>query len=255
MSLLFTRSIYVDGALTDADSLPTITIVRTDTNAVVQASIDMVRDSLGKYHFTLTGEATGVVYAGTILTTVNSYTYTTTIDRSTTGTPACAYITYEEFVRRWGTKNVAKASNKDNNNTSPDMDSVQDAFDFAVSEIEGAMSGIYVTPLDWSENSGVIDRRVKEWAKVIAWGYLYEARGWEESTNINRRTPTNRIKLLVEGAYDSMSLVRIRTSDIAAVRSRDSDGEFTEDGGATLRSHQYCGNTAFGLNYSWMTCL
>ena len=83
MDLIFTRAIRRGSTLVDADSTPTLMIVRVDTGATVKVSGTlMTRDSLGRYSYTLTGVTTGVTYRATYTVIVNGRSTTSASEKT-----------------------------------------------------------------------------------------------------------------------------------------------------------------------------
>lgn len=125
---------------------------------------------------------------------------------------SCQYQTQAEFVLRWGTKNVASFSNKDNTTTAINEDAVQAAFDFAVEEIHDSLRGsIYTVPLSFDGYDGVISPKVKSWCSVIALCYMYFDRGLDDKSKAG-----NKYSMLLKQQYDEMGMVRGGLKQIAA---------------------------------------
>lgn len=102
MSLIFTRQIRVAGVLTNADSTPTISIIRTDTSATVQATTNMTAVSTGIYSFTLSSPIAGVTYRATFTVIVNGATYSSSSDQTasdTTGQSNLHSVTFAALQR------------------------------------------------------------------------------------------------------------------------------------------------------------
>lgn len=76
-SILFKRSVKVDGVLTNADSTPTIKIIRLDTNAVVvnTTSTGVTNPSTGMYEYLLEDAESGVTYRATWTFIVDGETF------------------------------------------------------------------------------------------------------------------------------------------------------------------------------------
>jgi uncharacterized phiE125 gp8 family phage protein len=79
MSIIFNRSITVSGIATNADVVPTIAIIRTDTSATVVAttSTGITNPSTGSYSYTLSDTVEGVTYRATWTFIVNGKSITT----------------------------------------------------------------------------------------------------------------------------------------------------------------------------------
>jgi hypothetical protein len=217
--LRFSRAIRVpdeNGVLTDADTME-ISIIRTDTSAEVVATTPMLHDSTGTYHYDLTNPVAGKTYRATyhlVLSTPFAFDGTFQSEKLASAESAsCDYITsYEKFLRRWGRKNVAIVSNKDVvDPDNPDVAVVQDAFDFAVYEINKQMrGGIYKVPILPSNDN--IDLSVEEWAMVVAYCYMYYGR-FDDNPQIvdSVYVPNNTARVISKlqaQVYTDMSLAR-----------------------------------------------
>jgi hypothetical protein len=127
--------------------------------------------------------------------------------------PTCDLFTYAEFIRRFGLKNIALASNKDNAKANePDLDSVQQAFDHCVSEVYDALrGGIYAVPLVFTTADGTAPHGIKDPAMVIAFAYLYESRGWEDKNRVGNKHERN-----VQMAYNRLGWIKSGLKQIEA---------------------------------------
>lgn len=126
--------------------------------------------------------------------------------------PLSALFTWEQFVNRWGLKNIQNAANKDGTvpTTPPgnvNFGAVQDAFNYATDELYGSLrGGVLSVPLDFSDNpdgEGLVPPRVSRWAMILAYADLYDVRGWED-----KNKTTNRIWRAVEGVYSELMMVK-----------------------------------------------
>jgi hypothetical protein len=139
-------------------------------------------------------------------------------------TPTSPFFTYDQFIRRWGQKNVTVASNKDSTSSEPDLDSVQDAFDVSTSEIYQAFSGgIYAVPLDFTPNDGIVPAMLKHWAMVIAFAYLYDARGQDEKDRA-----WNKISIQLKNVYMDMAQYRAGLKQLPAELSGEAPQETSQ---------------------------
>lgn len=79
-ALVFNRLISVSGVPANADSTPTISIIRTDTSATVVAttSTGITNPSTGQYSYTLTNPIAGVTYQSTWTFIVDGQTFAPT---------------------------------------------------------------------------------------------------------------------------------------------------------------------------------
>lgn len=119
------------------------------------------------------------------------------------GTPTSYYVPiWSKFLSRWGSQNITTVSNKDNTSDEADYDSIQDALDYADSEIDRVMrGGVYAIPL--ANDGGDITPDIQEWAMVIAYEHLYNSRGLKEDD----RTGQSLMKLRQE-VYTVMAMIK-----------------------------------------------
>jgi hypothetical protein len=137
------------------------------------------------------------------------------------GEPVSIFTSYEAFRLRWGTKNIAEASEPDSKAIEPNLAAVQEAFSFADDEIQDELrGGVLAVPLDFTPWGGIVPRKVQGWAQVLAFGYLYEKRGWQE-----KKTLKNKVVPLMERTYHEMQLVKNGIIQINAAPAVDSDGD------------------------------
>lgn len=91
-AILFQRTVRVSGVLTDADSTPTISIVRLDSGATVLAttSTGITNPSTGRYAYELSDPVDGVRYKATWTMIVNGQTVTSSSETTagSSDTPA-----------------------------------------------------------------------------------------------------------------------------------------------------------------------
>jgi hypothetical protein len=191
------ETILIDNVATNVTSVvfsdPTGTfgLKRTDTDAILIADgVALANTATGIYEHTFTDPGGDIPYTYWIEFVYNGETYR--FEKSTisiSALPTCIYCTYDEFLRRWGTKNVLVASNKENTSAVVDTDAVQQSFDYAVSELHRLLrGGIWAIPLTWE--SGITEPIVKDWVMTIAYENLYNARGMREdkiSTHLTRQ--------------------------------------------------------------------
>jgi hypothetical protein len=138
------------------------------------------------------------------------------------GAPVSPFHTYAEFLSRFGTKNVRRASNKDADSADVDLTAVQSSFWFARDEIYDTFRyGLYAVPFDWTPNGGVVPETVKRWALNLAYGDLYEVRGWSDMTVqvAGQRNVPNKIYKLVKDTYMEMGLYRGGIRTMLALRN------------------------------------
>lgn len=207
-----------------ADPTGTYGIRRRDTLAVhTPVNTPVPRTSEGTYEKELSSLVLGVPYEYYIKRTVGTVskyirgTFTATLP---TVLATSIFHTYEEFVSRFGLKNIARASNKDNDTTSVNQEAVQAAFDYATNVIEDFFRPVFVIPLDWTPNGGDIPQIVKQWAMNIAYDNLYEVRGWLDIDG-GRGKPTstrNKISALLKKTTGEMALYRGGMRELQAVR-------------------------------------
>lgn len=127
--------------------------------------------------------------------------------------PTSIYSNYPAFIRRFGLKNITNASNKDNAASGPDLDAIQDSFDFATDEMHRVLTGgIYVVPLDFTPNNGVISKVVSEWHMVIAYENLYNSRGFDDKNKFG-----NKLSKLLDQVMDKLVMTRCGLSQLPCV--------------------------------------
>lgn len=185
----------------------------------------MSRTGLGTFTYILTGPPQAAI-AGRTLEWFGKVTYQGTAyyffrqTRDGVTLPVSAYFSWDEFIRRWGLGNVAIASNKDNATKAPDYDAVQDAFDHAVDEVNSSQrGGPYAVPLDFTPNGGVIPGKVRNWAMVIAFEYLYNGRGLDDKNKVG-----NKITKQLTDTYTEMSLYHSGVGHLNAALATDTAG-------------------------------
>jgi len=100
--LIFNRTIRVSGTLTNADSAPTITIVRLDTMATVVAttSTGITNPTTGAYSYTLSSVVAGVQYQATWVFVINGQT--TSSPQIKTASVATGYYASQSDVENLG---------------------------------------------------------------------------------------------------------------------------------------------------------
>lgn len=139
------------------------------------------------------------------------------IPLDTTSDPTSIYMTWAQFKNFWGLKNIVVASNKDNTSTTlPNLQAVQDAFDYASGEIHKIMrGGIWKIPLTFLD---ALDATiVRRWAMIIAFENLYCSRGLREDD-----PQGNRLAKLVSQVYINMGIAKFgHLVDIEAERDPD----------------------------------
>jgi hypothetical protein len=239
----------VNNVLTDATSVKfsdpngTYGVRRADTLAVVVADgSNMPRIELGLYSFTFTGVAAGIQ----LLPLVSGVIYDYWLEVEHNGVkkwennqfaavtaivePTNLYTTWARFVRRWGLKNITVASQKDGKATDPELNVVQDSFDFATGEIHDTLrGGLHAIPLDFSIYDNEIPQCVSEWVHVLAFAKMYDARGWEDT---NKRG--NKLSKQVMDVYSEMHLVKMGAKQLLAAPATTSDGTVVTVGGSYI---------------------
>lgn len=127
MSLIFTRAIRdEDDALIDADSTPTIGVIRTDTSAVIAApSTAMTHDSTGRYSYTIASPVAGVTYRATYSIIVGGRTITSSSDKTYGAATAWYYADQSAVTDLIGTEALRVISNEPGASSSDAVDSAR----------------------------------------------------------------------------------------------------------------------------------
>jgi hypothetical protein len=220
----------IDGVLTDYDSLMFSSeddpltpgaygLRQTDTQTVIiSAGTNFNHDSLGEYSYLVTGLTLGApydfwvkrVYQGR--TVKQQYNFV-----GSSAVPISPLFTWDQFVNKYGLRNIIMWSNKDstqsNNNLvsvipqgEPNWYAVQDAFNYATEEVYSWLrGGVLLIPLDFTPNAGVVPARVSRWAMTIARGELQEVRFTQDKLNDKAYKPLER---QLEAVYWEMSAYR-----------------------------------------------
>jgi len=194
---------------------------------VLPAGTPMPRISAGYYKLTIDGDSNlmpGATYEYWVEWTVNGLTDRRQkffVAQPALADPISRYTSYDAFLRRWGTKNVREASEPDNKADEVNLQAVQDAFEFADEDIDDELrGGVVQVPLDFTPWDDFVPRKVRGWADSLAFGYLYEKRGWQE-----KKVLKNKVQPLVEKAYNEMQMVKNGLLQINAAPAVDSDGD------------------------------
>lgn len=225
-SKIVTISHRPGGVLTDLDSVPvfedptaTYGLRRTDTLATVTppaVGTTLPKIATGTYQYTIEGLLENipyeywvrVVYSG--ITSRINRTFTGAADEA--GSAESPFFTTQEFLDRWGSKNVRIASNKDSSATTINYDALQGSFDYATSEIYQAFrGGLYAVPLDFTPNDNIVPATVKRWAMVLAYADLYDARGQDERDKV-----WNKISMQLKAVYADMGMCRAGLKELPA---------------------------------------
>jgi phage gp36-like protein len=230
----------VANVLTDATSVKfsdpngTFGVKRVDNDQIVIADdSDMPKVATGTYQYILdaavhdiqlVGMIAGVTYSYWLEWVFNGITKWQNnefVARDAVVTPISIYTTWSHFKRRWGIKNITVASQKDGKATDPDLEVVQDALDYATDEIHDSLrGGVLAVPLDFTAYAGKIPGCVREWAEILAFAKLYDARGWEDT---NKKG--NKLTKQVMNVYSEMGLVKLGAKQIEASIAVSSAGE------------------------------
>ena len=158
-----------------------LTVIRTDTNATILSSVTMTAQGGGLYAYALIDPVPGLTYTATI-----SWTYTngqigsltSTFKGGGVGNP---YFTWQQFVNRYGLRNVATYSNPDTTttNNTPNYVFCQDAFNAATDRFHDEMrGGLYAVPLTF--NDGIVPVTVSRIVMAFAISDLYTSRGVDD---------------------------------------------------------------------------
>jgi hypothetical protein len=235
----------VEGVSLNADEVvlsdPTGTYgVRLLGSSEVHTDAGTVVPSLGngQYAIGLTDLISGQVYEYVVKRTVGTsirYVRGTFIAEESAG-PVSIFHTYDEFLDRFGQKNVARASNKDSDDKQVNLPAVQQAFDYASEQINHFFLGFYVIPLDWEPNSGIVPMTVRSWAMSLAYDFLYEARGFLDVSSPVRSARggfsgskpdvRNKVSALAQSARNQMALYRGGLRELPAVRDTGAGREY-----------------------------
>lgn len=195
--------IKLGNVLTDPDgNLVTFkNIRRQDTSAIIMADTAATRISAGAYMLPIAENGAVILYD---------------ISYSVGGNPVLLpnasfppavvvspFHSYQDFITRWGSKNVILASNKESSNT-VDMAAVGMSFAAARDEIyDRFRNTIYKVPFDWLPNGGVVPATISRAAMVLAYEDLYTMRGLRDAKD----DPTgNKITRLAIKARQHLSL-------------------------------------------------
>lgn len=158
-SITFNRSVKVSGVLTNADSVPTIQIVRLDTSAVVVAttSTGVTNPSTGNYTYTLTPVVDGVTYRSTWTFIVSGQTITTQKDiTAATTSPAWDLADYQD-VQDIIANPALRIIDDPDDDGAENLDFVQRCGDYSDAYIYGRMKAFgYATPLTGMDAGTVI---------------------------------------------------------------------------------------------------
>jgi hypothetical protein len=221
-----------DGVLTNFDSAPvfedptaTYGLRRTDTAAVITpptvSVTAMTNSSTGVYTYTFEDLLPSIPYEywlkTTYLTSVIRINRTFTGGADVASSAESPFFTTQQFLDRWGEKNVRIASNKDNTSAVINYDALQGSFDYATSEIYQAFrGGLYAIPLDFTPNDNIVPATVQRWAMIIAYADLYDARGQDE-----RDRAWNKISTQLKAVYADMGMCRVGLKELPAELSHD----------------------------------
>lgn len=127
--------------------------------------------------------------------------------------PTSDLFTYAEFVHRFGLRSITLASNKDNAKAAnPDFNAIQQSFNYCVSEVYDALrGGVYAVPLVFTTENGLAPSGIKDPAMTIAFGNLYEVRGWEDKNRVGNKQERN-----VQMAYNKLGWIKAGIKQIQA---------------------------------------
>jgi hypothetical protein len=183
------------------DSVQLIELVRSDTDetpAGVVLPLDFETNDAGHWSVVFAAPAPGLHYDF-----VRRLTFADTSFNDIPGSfdddtsdPSCRYFIYSDLANRFGLKNIAEASQRDEEVDDPNLNVVQQAMTYACDQVDRALV-TYATPLEFSDT--VVPQTVKEWAMVICMENMFNARGdTDKNTNIYKR--------LVDDVYKEMAL-------------------------------------------------
>lgn len=201
---------------------PANTVYRTDTNAPVAA---VVAGSDATWTVTVTEPSPGLVYSFTLSITFPSGIGTASGTIQGSGSPTALYWTWTQFVNRWGMKNIATSSNKDNTSAIPNYVACQDSFNYAADEIHNNLrGGLLAVPLDFSAFSTLplpasAPPTVSRWGMIIAYADLFDVRGWDDKSIVG-----NRMKRLLAQTYDDIALYKCGLNQLEAAPAKDHNG-------------------------------
>jgi phage gp36-like protein len=131
--------------------------------------------------------------------------------------PSSKYFTYDEFIKRFGLRNVSRHSRSDQDEQHvPDFERLKFAFDDAEEELDNFFRlSPYVIPFVFSEGVPAV---VRKWAMSIAYADLYLARGMSDE-----KQPT-KIQLMKERTLSEMALYRGGQRELPTASRRSGDG-------------------------------
>lgn len=147
--LIFQRQIIVASVATNADSTPTISIIRTDTSATVVAttSAGVTNPATGQYSYSLSSPVVGVTYRATWTFIISGQTVVASSDLTADPvTPEWDLADYQAVKDIIGGANLAIIDDPDDAGTE-NLDLVQRAGDWSDAYIYSAFNALgYATP-------------------------------------------------------------------------------------------------------------
>lgn len=159
-----------------------ISVIRTDTGASVPASI-MAGEAMGAWVLTVTDPAAGLTYQYSLQTAFGDGTSGVTNGYFTgQTTPVGYYTSYALLCAKYGSDNIAKWSNLNNDTTGPNLANVQLGIDTGEDQLNqywyNSAYNVPLTPLG---------PMIRDWATTTAAYWIYTTRGLFEDDTIGNR--------------------------------------------------------------------
>jgi hypothetical protein len=150
--------------------------------------------------------------------------------------PTSPWFTYDQFCNRFGTKNIAVASNKENTSTDPNLPAVQDAFDEALEAVQDEMrGGPYIVPFDFTPNGGQCPWKIRVWGMTIAYAALYiGGRGVQEK---QKDSVGDKISKLVSNIYREIGFAKAGLLQLNLKTATTTSGQTISQSIGIIRSH------------------
>lgn len=149
-ALLFQRQIKVANVATNADSTPTIAIIRLDTNATVVATTTtgVTNPATGQYSYMLSSPVAGVTYRATWTFIINGQTVTASSDLTAVAASASGEVIDEsDLIAFLGTNSLAIMSQQGTDDDTVSVPNVQGAIDKAEARAKSILGNWFMIPL------------------------------------------------------------------------------------------------------------
>lgn len=196
-----------------------ISVVRTDTGANVPATI-LAGDAMGAWVLTVTEPQAGLTYAYSLQTAFSGgVTGITNGFLNGTATPVGYYTSYAQLCNKYGSDNIAKWSNLNNDTVGPNLANIQTGISVAEDQLNQYWyNSAYNTPLT------PVGPMIQDWGTTGAAYWIYTTRGLFEEDNIGNRLKQGYLQMMMAmAAYKGGALpfgcARRWPSPTAAVRA------------------------------------